>query len=124
MQTFTKKERLCSKVLIDKLIIDGSHLNNFPFKLFWMQTKQKDAPVKIVISVPKRNFKKAVDRNRLKRQIKEAYRKHKFVLYEQLKDKTIVIMMIYVSKEKETYKQIELKTLETLNKLISTINKI
>ncbi len=124
MHTFTKKERLCSKVLIDKLVINGSHLNNFPFKLFWMQTEKSDSSVKIVISVPKRNFKKAVDRNRLKRQIKEAYRKHKFVLYEQLKDKTIVIMMIYVSKEKETYKQIELKTLETLNKLISTINKI
>lgn len=123
MQTFNKSERLCSKVLIDKTITSGNNITNFPFKLFWMQIETSNSPTKIVISVPKRNFKKAVDRNKLKRQIREAYRKNKHLLYNQLKEKKIVAMLVYNSKEKEPYKYIESKIIETLNKLISTINK-
>lgn len=122
MQKFKKSERLCSKILIEKLIASGNNLSLFPLKVMWMPVEASDSPVKIVISVPKRNFKKAVDRNKLKRQLREAYRKNKHSLYEQLNGKKLVLMLSYSSKEKEPYQQIEKKTVELLQKLTAKIN--
>lgn len=123
MQTFKKKERLCSKVLIEKVFAAGNQISVFPFKLMWMPIEESDATGKIVISVPKRNFKKAVDRNKIKRRIREAYRKNKNTLYQQLNNKKIVLMIVFVSKEKEPYKIIEEKTIELIHKLAKAINK-
>jgi len=123
MQTFKKSERLCSKVLIERLIATGNHISVFPFKLMWMPIEESNAAAKIVISVPKRNFKKAVDRNKIKRRIREAYRKNKNTLYGELGNKKIVLMIVFVSKEKEPYKVIEEKTIELIHKLTKTIQK-
>jgi ribonuclease P protein component len=124
MQTFKKNERLCSKVLIERLIATGNPISVFPFKLMWMPIQESNTPAKVVISVPKRNFKKAVDRNKIKRRIREAYRKNKNTLYQQLSNKKIVLMIVFVSKEKESYKIIEEKTIELIHKLTKAINKV
>lgn len=121
MQTFTKAERLCSKVLIDKLIEKGNTFQCFPFKMIWLEIQEGIAPAQIVISVPKRNFKRAVDRNKLKRRIREAYRKNKTILYEQLNNKKILLMLVYTAKIITDHKEIEEKLilgLEQLNKKI------
>ena len=122
MQTFTKAERLCSKILIDKLVQTGKSFNSFPFRVVWLEITENIAPVQVVISVPKRIFKTAVDRNRLKRLIREAYRRNKELLYDQLNDKKILLMLIYTSKTKIEYHDMEEKLAETLERLFKNIS--
>jgi ribonuclease P protein component len=125
MQTFSKNERLCSKILIDRLMANGKPFNHSPFRISWIPIAESSAPVKVVISVPKRSFKKAVDRNRLKRQIREAYRKEKQNIYAALGDKKILLILIYTAKTKLEYTEIKQKLIEALsrlnNKLISNL---
>lgn len=72
--TFTKRERLCSSKLIDRLFSEGNRqISVFPVRLVWLLCDDFDG-VQILISAPKRNFHHAVDRNRIKRQIREFYR--------------------------------------------------
>lgn len=80
-------------------------------------------PSQIVISVPKRRAKRAVDRNRLRRQIKEAYRLSKAPLVEQLKalDKQVVLFLIYTGKEKEEYSFIAKKLSVLLKELMGQL---
>jgi ribonuclease P protein component len=117
MQTFSKNERLCSKVLIERLVEKGKVFNHAPFRLSWMPIAESSAPVKIMISVPKRSFKRAVDRNRLKRQIREAYRKEKQKVYDVLEDKKLLVMVIYTAKTKLEYREIAEKISEALERL-------
>jgi ribonuclease P protein component len=122
MQTFSKSERLCSKVLIDRLFEKGKSFNSFPFRITFLEIAESSAPIKIVISVPKRNFKKAVDRNKLKRQIREIYRKEKQKTYELLGEKKIILMLIYTAKIKIEFKELEDKTKEMMDRLNKIIN--
>lgn len=117
MQTFSKNERLCSKPLIDQLIQKGNSFNGFPFKIIWLEIQESSAPVKIVISVPKRNFKRAVDRNRMKRLIRETYRKNKQTLIDRVGNKKIVLLLVYTSKTFMDYVTIEEKIKVVLNRL-------
>lgn len=72
--TFTKQERLCSSKLIDRLFSEGNRqISVFPVRLVWLLCDDLEG-VQILISAPKRNFHHAVDRNRIKRQIREFYR--------------------------------------------------
>lgn len=72
--TFRKEERLCGNKLIDKLFSEGNRqISVFPVRVVWLLTDEI-AGVQILISAPKRNFHHAVDRNRVKRQIREFYR--------------------------------------------------
>lgn len=117
MQTFTKAERLSSKIIIEKLYESGKSIQSPPFKINWMEAPQSNVRVKVIISVPKRLFKKAVDRNKLKRLIREAYRKNKNVLYEGIDTKNIFLMIIYTSKTLENYRDIEKGILTTFKKI-------
>ena len=72
--TFSKEERLCSSKLIDRLFSEGNRqITAFPIRLVWLLSDDIEG-VQILISAPKRNFHHAVDRNRVKRQIREFYR--------------------------------------------------
>ncbi|HRI59594.1 MAG TPA: ribonuclease P protein component [Saprospiraceae bacterium] len=66
-----------------------------------------EAAAQVAISVPKKNFKTAVARNRLKRRIREAYRLHKHELYAKIADRRIALMLMYIAKEELTYAEIE-----------------
>ena len=74
--TFSKEERLCGQKLIDRLFSEGNRqIAVFPVRLVWLLSDDADFEgVQILISAPKRNFHHAVDRNRIKRQIREFYR--------------------------------------------------
>src|SRR5687767_2812315 len=98
MPTFRKQERLSGKKKIEELMEKGNSFSKFPFRVVWKEADNGVSPrAQIAISVSKRNFKKAVDRNRIKRQIREAYRTGKQPLYEHLeaKNKKIIFMVIY-----------------------------
>src|ERR1700679_4264839 len=103
MYTFKKEERLCNKKLIDGLFHNGSSFLCYPFKVSWLVIDQSGVyPAQIVFSVSKKRFKKAVDRNLIKRRMREAYRLNKQeFLYTALDNnaKKIVLSLGYVAKE-------------------------
>lgn len=123
MQTFTKAERLCGKTALDQLFQTGKSFNSYPFKVIWQETTSGTTPIQVVISVPKRLFKKAVHRNRIKRIVREAYRKNKAAAYASLNNRKVLLLLIYTAKTTMEYKDVEQKTilvLERLNKAVIT----
>ena len=100
---FKKAERLNSKKDIECLFKGGNKLFSYPYKIQWFEFHEaKDkAKVQIMISVSKRGFKKAVDRNQIKRYIREAYRTQKSLLWDSMKNREGVLKfaIIYIEKE-------------------------
>lgn len=98
--TLSKAERLNSLILIEKLFSGGSRsLPAFPLRIVYMPIENDRLPcVSVLISVPKKRFKRAVKRNLVKRQIREAYRKNKSLLTDPLKacGKQAVIAFIWL----------------------------
>ena len=120
-QTLGKQERLKSKMLIGKLYSEGKSVKNFPLRLVYVQTEHTSKyPAQVGVSVPKRNFKKAVDRNRLKRLLRETYRKQKHIVYNSI-DIPYVYMISYIGKEQLSYAEIELKMEQLLNVFVEQI---
>lgn len=123
-QTFTKNERLCSLKEINALVKDGHVLFQYPFRITYIlkeaQVSAEDNNItscnKLLISVPKKNFKRAVHRNLLKRRIRESYRKNKELITLPA-GKTINIMLVYVSKDILEYRYIESKIRDILGKV-------
>lgn len=97
-----KPERLNKKKIIEKMFAGGSRsFSIFPLRVVWLPVEKLDAPVSILVSVSKRRFKRAVKRNRVKRQIREAYRLNKTFLLTPLAEKgrRLAIAFIYLSDE-------------------------
>ena len=101
-ESFGKNEKLKSKMLIDKLFAEGKSVKTFPLLLVYLPLSEAGDCNKTAVSVPKRNFKKAVDRNHLKRLMREAFRKNKYLVYNNL-NSTYAFMFIYTGREKVTY---------------------
>lgn len=100
--TFNKRERLVSQRLIDMLFgQSASHsLAAFPLRAIYnvRERHEGDEPIQILVSVPKKRFHHAVDRNRVKRQVREAYRQHKQRLYDALPpDKALLVAFVWLS---------------------------
>ncbi|MCC8410154.1 ribonuclease P protein component [Mucilaginibacter sp. UR6-1] len=127
MYTFKKEERLCNKRLIAGLYHNGSSFLCYPFKVSWMPVAADDAagvPVQVLFSVPKKRFKRAVDRNLIKRRSREAYRLHKHqLLYSHLPDKEIILSLTYVGKEIADYSFIEKKMIKLFAQLSGEVLK-
>lgn len=120
--TLHKNERLCSKILIDKMFGGGAKsFSVYPLRVVFMPVEKKDeeAPATILISVPKKRFKRAVKRNRVKRQIREAYRKNKHALLNHLSEQPegVAIAFIYLSPEIYPSAQVEEKIKLALAKI-------
>ena len=95
--TFKKEERLSKEKIIQELFDKGSSFYLYPFKVFFLANRDNQYPYhQVLISVSKKNFKKAVDRNLIKRRIREGYRLNKNQIGDQNK---LVIAYIYSAKE-------------------------
>jgi ribonuclease P protein component len=110
--TFSNLERLKSKKIIKELFEKGSSFYFHPFRLFYLPDSDPSlVKPQILFSVPKKNFRSAVDRNKIKRQLREAYRlnRHKLVGLSLEKEKTLpkAIGIMYVSKEKLPFSLIQ-----------------
>ena len=112
--TFGKQEKLKSRKLIGKLFEEGKSVKKFPIRLVYLQSEHtSDFPIQAGFPVPKRNFKKAVDRNRIKRLLREAYRLQKGGLYEELQ-KPYIFMFTFMGKKEPTYAEAEQKIQQIL----------
>ncbi len=119
-QSFKKEERLSSQKIIEKLFSGGKRFNAFPVAVVWLQTELKtEAPVQVLISVSRKKFKRAVDRNLVKRRVREAYRKNKYKLYKMLEERNVqmALGLIYVGNEILSYKEVEEKIILVLQRL-------
>jgi ribonuclease P protein component len=117
----TKEERLNSKKVIENLFGNGKSLFLYPYKVFYVyEDKPSEYPVQVLISVSKRNFKKAIDRNRIKRLVREAYRMNKNSLLDSLgpHNKSMILGLIYVGETILSYQEIERKLILILHRLI------
>lgn len=127
-QTFSKHERLKSRKKIHELFESGYVIHYYPFKINWQLEKEIGCsnPAKIAIGVSKRSIKKAVDRNRIKRKIREVYRKNKRWFYNQLQviDQNINFIVIYTSTDDIEYLKIEKELIFILKELIKQIDKM
>jgi ribonuclease P protein component len=126
-QTFTKDERLRKKILIAKLFQEGSSFYIRPFRVHWLVTQLPCTfPVQLLVCVPKPVIRHAVDRNKLKRRMREAYRKNKYLLYDFLGEGsgTMAIAITYTSKEIIAYEVLQEKIIVLLQRLTTEYAKI
>ncbi|MFT7613519.1 MAG: ribonuclease P protein component [Parvicellaceae bacterium] len=124
--TLPKKTHLKSKVLIDGLFNSGKSEKAGPVIVLWNNAElPNDEPIHVGFSVPKRKFKRAVDRNRIKRQMREVYRMNQTGLYRLLKDKEqqLAIFIIYRGSHNYTYKALEGKIIVILKRLENELRK-
>jgi ribonuclease P protein component len=120
--TFKKEEKLKSKKLIEQLFEQGKSISEFPLRMVYLKMDhQSSYPVQVSFSVPKRKFKHAVDRNRLKRVMRECYRKNKHTIYQNIKNKHI-LMFTYLDEKEHKYVDIEDKMIKLMKKLIQISN--
>lgn len=117
---------MCSKKNIDLLFLKGTSAISFPLKVIYLETDINYVnPCQAMFVVPKRSFKRAHDRNKLKRRMREAYRLNKAIFYEAVKSKNkkIILSFLFVGKKIEDYKQIENSITNHLKRIESALNK-
>ena len=120
---FGKAQKLKSRTLIQQLFTQGKHISEFPLKAIWLPSTE-NLPLQTGVSVSKRYFKKAVDRNKIKRLIREAYRLQKNVLEDHLEgsNQQIALFLIYTGKEHPSYQQISDCCGVIIKKLVKSIH--
>ena len=122
--TYPKEERLKSKIKIGLLFSDGQSVSKYPLRLVYFEgAVGTDTQTQMGVSVSKRNFKRAVDRNYFKRVLRETYRMNKAVLLNGL-EKPYSFMLFYQTKERLSFDEINTKTIQLFEKFKTQINKI
>ncbi len=124
--TFKKEEKLKSRKTIEQLFKEGKSFSNFPFRILWKNNLASETALQTGFAVSSKHFKKAVDRNRIKRLMREAYRLQKNELQSLLKlqQKQLAVFIIYVGNELPGYDLIYEKITHVLDRLNKIANEI
>lgn len=120
--TLSKEECICSKKLINELFTgNGRSMTAFPLRVVFMKrTIVDDQPrAAMLVSVPKRYFKHAVDRNRVKRQVREAFRRHKSIITQNLTDdhESVAMAFVWLTNEKYPSSEVENRMVRLLTRI-------
>jgi len=121
---FYRQERLKQKKSIQLLFSEGNTKKFFPLALYYLQYEPEKFPFnKLLVSVPKKHFKKSVVRNKIKRRIREAYRQHKHLMYNKTGDLPFLLGYVYISKNVQSYKSIEEQVINSIQYLLNNKTK-
>ena len=123
--TYPKSEKLKSKITIDLLFSKGKSVSKYPLRLVFVESdygipEDSDQKLKMGVSVSKKYFKHAVDRNYFKRVLRETYRLNKQILIDNL-DKKYAFMFFYQTKDRLTYEEINTKTIQLFEKFVQQL---
>lgn len=124
--TLSKEERICSKKLINELFTgNGRSMTAFPLRVVFMKrTIVNDQPrAAMLVSVPKRYFKHAVDRNRVKRQVREAFRRNKSIITQNLTDdhEAVAMAFVWLTDEKFPSSEVENRMVRLLTRISESL---
>ncbi|MFM9988000.1 ribonuclease P protein component [Flavobacterium sp.] len=121
--TYPKAEKLKSKTTIDLLFSEGKSVSKYPLRLVYVPIDlENEEQIKMGVSVSKKYFKKAVDRNYFKRVLRETYRLNKHLLLEN-SEKKYGFMFFYQTKDRLTYQEINEKTIQLFEKFVASIKE-
>ncbi|SNY94967.1 ribonuclease P protein component [Flagellimonas pacifica] len=117
--SFPKKEKLKSKIVFEQLFVEGKNINAFPIKLIYTKVDFEDSTtLKVGVVAPKRKFKSAVKRNRIKRLMREAYRLNKEVVFNKVEG-NYAFLFLYLGNKMPNFNEVD----ESLNKLLMAFLK-
>jgi ribonuclease P protein component len=120
VQTFKKEERISIQKEIDLLFTTGTSFLSYPLRIVYVKKRPlSGSNAAVLISVPKKRFKRAVNRNRIKRLIRETYRLNKNPFLEFLKEKDtgVLIAFLYIGSEISGYKEMESAMIRALKRI-------
>ncbi|MDR5591350.1 ribonuclease P protein component [Christiangramia sp. SM2212] len=118
-ESFGKEEKLKSKKLIDQLFAEGQHIKSYPLKLVYIPFDNSETKeLKTGVSVPKKLVKTAVQRNRIKRMMREVYRKNKYLVTNDLTS-SYAFMFIHISREEMPYDKLD----KSMNKILKSFKE-
>jgi ribonuclease P protein component len=123
---FSKQERICKRDDFQIILTKGKSVYHYPFRCIYMWEDSSFFSAKIAVSVSRRRFKHAVDRNRIKRLVRESYRLNKHILYQYYADcnKSLNLLIIYTDTKIFPFSFIEKKFIGLTNKLIKENDKL
>jgi len=121
--SFSKKERLKNKIEIESLFSEGYRFFEHPFNVIWKLDSNSDSTLKMAVSVPKKKIPNATDRNKIKRLVREAFRKNKTIIQQPLEAKNVKLhlMLVYSQSSIISMSEIEDKISVTLQRLAEQI---
>ena len=106
--TFPKKEKLKSKKLFETLFVEGKSVHAFPIKLLYLASTFDDgSKIKVGVVAPKKRFKNAVNRNRIKRLLREAYRLNKPLIFNNIEG-NFAFLFLYLGEKISSYKEVDM----------------
>ena len=120
---FTKSERLSRKSVIERLYAEGRSVAAFPLRAVYLplEPEEGEPAASILIAVSKKRFRHAVDRNLVKRRLREAYRlnKHSFVESLQQNGRRMAVSILYLDKQHHSYNHLQARLKKLLQMIIS-----
>lgn len=123
-KTYPKNEKLKSRATISELFDSGKSVTKYPLRLVCAPAENNaHVPLQMGVSVSKKYFKKAHDRNYFKRVLRETYRLNQNILKDSL-DKPYAFMFFYQTKDRLTFEEINAKTIALFEKFVQTLTEM